>query len=209
MINFQKKYNELLDIEKEIFVTCCDKLRNNSFIVREKNNTSKELYDFIIKNKELFEYHFELENYIIEEDIGCIGIIKKDNSKQNFCLELKLKESIILFCLMSICDREMKKNPGKNIINITSVDLYTELMKIGHENDYTKPNLINILKIFKKHNLIDFQELDEEEIGINLYPSLRLCLNDNDLEMFLEDAMNKYNIVLDDEKEKDTNEEDN
>ena len=84
-------------IQKDKFKLAANKLLNNCFIIKKKDDTRND-YIFIIQNKDLFNEYFDLLGYRIEinEMHGVVALTSQQGTGR---LRLKKIESILLLIL--------------------------------------------------------------------------------------------------------------
>jgi hypothetical protein len=81
-------------VQKEKFRIAANKLLNNCFIIKKKEDTRND-YIFIIQNKELFIEYFDLLGYKIEIN-DMHGVMELNSINGTGRLRLRKIESIIL-----------------------------------------------------------------------------------------------------------------
>ena len=113
-------------------------------------------------------------------------------------------ESIVLCCLWTLLSDRLHRGSLDKVIKITLSDLNMELEKYDFKKPFDKGPLDEILKLFRKFNLIGTSgEIGDEDFTIILYPSLQFSLNENEFVSFVKDAENRMKGINNDVLESD------
>lgn len=177
--------------QKEKFRTAANKLLNNCFIIKKKEDTRND-YIFIIQNKSLFTEYFELLGYKIEinENQGVIALININGTGR---LRLKKIESLILLILRLLYIEKRKElSLNEDVVVLTDeINQKYSMLKIEMKPYLEKTTLRDAIRLFKRYNIA--ANIDKDVIfsdaRIRIYPSVLFAVtNDNLNSMY--DAVN-------------------
>ena len=201
--------SEFTSSEKQFFQKCARKLLEKTFIVRDKDEENRKMFYFISKNSDFFTRYFSFMGFeiLVHKDSGVamLSNIVNENISSSVAVNrfrFKKIESIVLCCLWTLLSDRLHRGSLDKVIKITLSDLNMELEKYDFKKPFDKGPLDEILKLFRKFNLIGTSgEIGDEDFTIILYPSLQFSLNENEFVSFVKDAENRMkginNDVLD------------
>ncbi len=184
-------------IQKDKFRNAANKLLNNCFIIKKKENTRND-YIFIVQNKELFYEYFDLLGYKL--DINEIhGVISLNSIYGNGRIRLRKIESIILLIIRLIYI-EKRKELSLNedvVVLVDEIHQKYNMLKIDAKSNLDKTTLRDTIRLFKKYNLISNIDSDVTlwDARIKIYPSVLFAINNENItEMYdsINDKLNKY-----------------
>lgn len=165
-------YQEILkmnDKEKKEFTRIVNKLLKVNYLTKEKSS-DKEDYRFIENHFALFNAYFFFMDceLIIVSDLDCIALYNKTETNN---LRLRLNESIVLLILRLFYEERRK-----------SIS-YNEFLQRFHQTgrEIKKYELNKILLLFKRYNLIDF---DDKQI--TLFKTIEFAVNIDDINQIYE-----------------------
>lgn len=181
-----RMFEELMEstTQKEKFRTAANKLLNQCFLLRRREDTKKE-YIFVRQNQDLFIPFFDLLGYNLQinEDQGVIGIVNQFGTGR---LSLGKYESIFLL-ILRILYVEKRKELGTFSEEVTV--LMEEIReKYAMLRIRTKPILEKgmerqIIGLLRRYNLI--QNLDSDvsrsDARIVIYPSIIMAVSVEDI----------------------------
>lgn len=189
-------FNESIG-QKERFKIAANKLLNNSFVLKRKEETRND-YIFVIQNKSLFIEYFELLGYelIINETSGVITIINTTGTGR---LNLRKIESIILLILRLLyIEKKSEISLNEDVVVLADEihDKYN-MLKVESKPNIDKTSLREAVRIFKRYNLIKNLDTDvtKSDSRIIIYPSILFAItndNINNLYEELKDKLGKY-----------------
>lgn len=179
-------------VQKEKFKVAANKLLNNCFILKKKEDTRND-YIFIIQNKSLFIEYFDLLGYKIEiNDVQ--GVVALTSINGTGRLRLKKIESIILLILRLIYIEKCKEISLNEDVVVLSDEIHQKysMLKIEAKLNLDKTVFRDSIRLFKRYNIV--LNLDSDvtlsEARIKIYPSVLLALpNDNLTKLY--DAINE------------------
>ena len=191
--------SEFTSSEKQFFQKCARKLLEKTFIVRDKDEENRKMFYFISKNSDFFTRYFSFMGFeiLVHKDSGVamLSNIVNENISSSVAVNrfrLKKIESIVLCCLWTLLSDRLHRGSLDKVIKITLSDLNMELEKYDFKKPFDKGPLDEILKLFRKFNLIGTSgEIGDEDFTIILYPSLQFSLNENEFVSFVKDAENR------------------
>ena len=188
--------SEFTSSEKQFFQKCARKLLEKTFIVRDKDEENRKMFYFISKNSDFFTRYFSFMGFeiLVHKDSGVamLSNIVNENISSSVAVNrfrFKKIESIVLCCLWTLLSDRLHRGSLDKVIKITLSDLNMELEKYDFKKPFDKGPLDEILKLFRKFNLIGTSgEIGDEDFTIILYPSLQFSLNENEFVSFVKDA---------------------
>ena len=203
--------SEFTSSEKQLFQKCARKLLEKTFIVRDKDEENRKMFYFISKNSDFFTRYFTFMGFeiLVHKDSGVVmlsNIVNENISSSVAVNRFRFKkiESIVLCCLWTLLSDRLHRGSLDKVIKITLSDLNMELEKYDFKKPFDKGPLDEILKLFRKFNLIGTSgEIGDEDFTIILYPSLQFSLNENEFVSFVKDAEKKMKGINNDVLESD------
>lgn len=203
--------SEFTSSEKQLFQKCARKLLEKTFIVRDKDEENRKMFYFISKNSDFFTHYFSFMGFeiLVHKDSGVVmlsNIVNENVSSSVAVNRFRFKkiESIVLCCLWTLLSDRLHRGSLDKVIKITLSDLNMELEKYDFKKPFDKGPLDEILKLFRKFNLIGTSgEIGDEDFTIILYPSLQFSLNENEFVSFVKDAEKKMKGINNDVLESD------
>lgn len=179
-------FEELMEsaAQKERFRIAANKLLNQCFLLRKREDTKKE-YIFVRQNRELFLPFFDLLGYDlkINEDQGVIGIVNQFGTGR---LSLGKYESVFLL-ILRVLYVEKRKELGTFSEEVTVLmeeirEKYV-MLKIKAKPLLDKGAERHMISLFRKFNLI--QNLDgdvsQPDARIIIYPSIIMAVDVEDI----------------------------
>ena len=203
--------SEFTSSEKQLFQKCARKLLEKTFIVRDKDEENRKMFYFISKNSDFFTRYFSFMGFeiLVHKDSGVVmlsNIVNENVSSSVAVNRFRFKkiESIVLCCLWTLLSDRLHKGSLDKVIKITLSDLNMELEKYDFKKSFDKGPLDDILKLFRKFNLIGTSgEIGDEDFTIILYPSLQFALNESEFVSFVKDAEKRMKGINNDVLESD------
>lgn len=183
--------------QKEKFRVAANKLLNNCFIIKKREDTRND-YIFIIQNKNLFIEYFDLLGYKLEVN-DMQGVVALTSINGAGRLRLKKIESIILL-ILRLLYIEKRKELSLNeevVILIDEIHQKYNMLKIETKLNLDKTVLKDTIRLFKRYNLISTLDSDVtmSDARIKIYPSVLFAVpNDNLNTMYdaINEKLNKY-----------------
>lgn len=203
--------SEFTSSEKQFFQKCARKLLEKTFIVRDKDEENRKMFYFISKNSDFFTRYFSFMGFeiLVHKDSGVamLSNIVNENISSSVAVNrfrFRKIESIVLCCLWTLLSDRLHRGSLDKVIKITLSDLNMELEKYDFKKPFDKGPLDEILKLFRKFNLIGTSgEIGDEDFTIILYPSLQFSLNENEFVSFVKDAEKRMRGINNDVLESD------
>ena len=179
-------FEELIEsaAQKEKFRVAANKLLNQCFLLRKREDTKKE-YVFVRQNRELFIPFFDLLGYDlkINEDQGVIGIVNQFGTGR---LALGKYESVFLL-ILRILYVEKRKELGTFTEEVTVLmeeirEKYA-MLKIKSKPMLDKGNERHMTSLFRRYNLIRNLDGDisQPDARIIIYPSILMAVTVEDI----------------------------
>ncbi len=184
-------------VQKEKFRAAANKLLNNCFIIKKKEDT-RNAYIFIMQNKHLFIEYFDLLGYQLEINENQ-GVISLTNLNGTGRLRLKKIESIILLILRLLYIEKRKELSLTEDVVVLTDEIHQKysMLKIESKLNLDKTTLRDNLRLFKKYNIVANIDRDVSlsEARIKIYPSVLFAIpNDNLTGLYdaINDKLNQY-----------------
>lgn len=183
--------------EKEKFQKICRRLLKQTFIVREKDEESRQAYYFVSNKTEAFSDYFGYIGFdvIVDRDNGVVMLRSYNNISVNR-MALKKVESVVLCALWTLYADRIKSGSLKRALIVSITDIRQELEKYGLKNAIDKTMMAQTLNLFQRYNLIDVQgKIGEPNCLVRLYPSLQFALNNDEFTSFSETASKNMTTI--------------
>lgn len=184
-------------IQKEKFRIAANKLLNNCFIIKKKEDTRND-YIFIIQNKDLFIEYFDLIGYSIElnETHGVVALVSQHGTGR---LRLKKIESIILLILRLLYIEKRKELSLNEEVVVLTDEMHQKynMLKIEAKANLDKTTLRDTVRLFKRYNIVSNidNDITMSDARIRIYPSVLFAVpNDNLTSLYeaINEKLNKY-----------------
>lgn len=184
--------------QKEKFRIASNKLLNNCFLLKKKNNT-KDDYVFVVQNRELFLQYFELLGYklIINQEQGVIGLVNEFGTGR---LSLSKYESILLLiCRLLYIEKRKEIGVSSDDVVVLMDEIHDKynMLKIKAKPIMDKKMIRDGISLFRRYNLM--QNLDGDvtdyDCRILIYPSINMAItpdNINELHKNIESKLTQY-----------------
>lgn len=197
--------------QKEKFRVAANKLLNQCFLVKKKEDTKKD-YQFVRQNKELFIPYFELLGYDlkINEDQGVIALVNQTGTGR---LSLNKYDSILLLILRILyMDKRKELATFSEEVTVLMEEIRERyaLLKIKTKPTLDKQTEKHMVSLFRKYNLIQNLDTDvnQADARIIIYPSIIMAIPMESVNTYYEMTMGKLEEyakgVKDGESEEDT-----
>ncbi len=184
-------------IQKEKFRVAANKLLNNCFIVKKKEDTRND-YIFIIQNKDLFIEYFDLLGYRLEIN-DMQGVVALTSINGTGRLRLKKVESIVLLILRLLYIEKRKELSLNDEVVVLSDEIQQKynMLKIETKLNLDKTMLRDNIRLFKRYNLVANLDSDVtmSDARIRIFPSILFALPNDNLTIMYEainEKLNKY-----------------
>ena len=179
---------------KEKFRVAANKLLNQCFLLRKKEDTKKD-YVFVREYRELFTQYFDLLGYElrVNEDQGVIGIYNTFGTGR---LLLSKNESVLLLILRLLYlekRRELSSSYEEIVVLMEEIRERYEALALKTNPVMTKTMQRETVSLFKKYNVISNLDSDVTMDGarIIIYPSVMMAVSAEDINEFYEQSENK------------------
>ena len=190
---------------KEKFRIAANKLLNQCFLLKKRDDTKKE-YAFVRENREMFAEYFELLGYElkINEDQGVIGLT---NSFGTGRIELTKYDSILLLILRLLYvekRKELATSSEDVTVLMEEIREKYAMLKIKAKPMLDKGMERGLVRLFRRYNII--QNLDgdvsQADARIVIYPSVIMAVpveNINDYFEMTQKKLEEYAMNRDSE----------
>ena len=190
---------------KEKFRISANKLLNQCFLLKKREDTKKE-YAFVRENREMFAEYFDLLGYElkINEDQGVIGLT---NSFGTGRIELTKYDSILLLILRLLYiekRKELATSSEDVTVLMEEIREKYAMLKIKAKPLLDKGMERGMVRLFRKYNII--QNLDgdvnQADARIVIYPSVIMAVpveNINDYFEMTQKKLEEYAMNRDSE----------
>lgn len=175
-------FNESI-VQKEKFRNAANKLLNNCFIVKRKEETRND-YIFILQYRSYFEEYFDLLGYQlkINENSDVIGLINYNGTGR---LRLKKIESIILLIIRLLYIEKRNELGLIDDVIILSESIHEKysMLKIDSKMNIDKTSLKEAFRIFKRYNLVSpiDSDITKADARIIVYPSVLFAVSSDNI----------------------------
>lgn len=182
--------------QKEKFRVAANKLLNQCFFLKKREDTRKE-YIFVRQNRELFVPYFDLLGYDlkINEDQGVIGIVNRFGTGR---LSLGKYESIFLLILRLLYiekRKELATFSEEVTILMEEVREKYAMLKVKTRPMLDKSLERSMVSLFRRYNLI--QNLDSDvnqpDARLVIYPSIIMAVPVENINEYFEMTERKLN----------------
>jgi len=175
--------------QQQLFADTCNKLLSSGFIARDKKD-NKEQYYFLISYKNYFDEYFKIINYeiVLDREQGAVQLVQSDNKN---LLRLKKEESLILLILRILYHQNLVKTSINENVVITVDEIHNKYDSLDLKKKINKTDLIKVLRLYKKHNLIEpLGDITQSNTRVVIYPTILMAINTQQInEVF--DLVNK------------------
>ena len=180
-------------IQKEKFKIVANKLLNNCFIIKKKEDTRND-YIFIIQNKDLFNEYFDLLGYRLElnEMQGVVALTSQQGTGR---LRLKKIESILLLILRLLYIEKRKELSLNEEVVVLTDEIHQKyhMLKLEAKANLDKTTLRDTIRLFKKYNIVSNIDSDVtlSDARIRIYPSVLFAVPNDNLSSLYEAIIEK------------------
>ena len=182
--------------QKEKFRVAANKLLNQCFLLKKREDTRKE-YIFVRQNRELFVPYFDLLGYDlkINEDQGVIGIVNRFGTGR---LSLGKYESIFLLILRLLYiekRKELATFSEEVTVLMEEVREKYAMLKVKTRPMLDKGSERSMVSLFRRYNLI--QNLDSDvnqpDARLVIYPAIIMAVPVENINEYFEMTERKLN----------------
>ncbi len=184
-------------VQKEKFRVAANKLLNNCFIIKKKEDTRND-YIFILQNKALFVEYFDLLGYKININENQ-GVVALTNINGTGRLRLKKVESILLLILRLLYIEKRKELSLTEDVVVLTDEMHQKysMLKIEAKLNLDKTTLRDTIRLFKRYNIVTNIDRDVtmSDARIKIYPSVLFAIpNENLNSMYdaINEKLNQY-----------------
>ena len=195
--------------EKEKFRQVANKLLNQIFILRKKEDTKNDYY--YIRDKKNFPAFKEFFSYLgyeitVNEDFGVVALESSFGTNR---LGLNKINSILLliFRLLYIeKKKDLTLSGDEVVVNMEEVRSKIRMFEVNNKKLLPKGIEKESIQLFKRYNLIKTLDVDITDAGgrLLIYPSILFALTNKDLNVVYDatqQKLNEYNQGQEDEQE--------
>ena len=183
-MTIEEYWDDMTASDKQVFQRTCRSLLKQTFAVRDKDDDSRRLYNFIARNESFFSDYFRYMGFTIQVDReNGVAMLQNysehdtDVVKTNH-LRLRKVDSIILCALWTLYTDRLRSGSLSRTYQITIADLSFTLEKYGYQGNLDKTTLSGSLNLLSRYNLIHVEgQIGDVDCVIVLYPSLQFALD--------------------------------
>lgn len=198
-MSFQENYDRFNDKEKQMFSNICNQLLSCTFLSKEKKDT-KDAYYFVLNYKKIFDEYFEVMGWevILSTENGAIQLLNRQNKN---ILRLKKNESIILIILRILYQEKITSYTDSGNSVVVKVDeIHQKYEALKYKKKIFKTDLVQILRMFKRFNLIEPQgDVTKSHCDVIIFPTILLAVNNYNIEVLYE-LLQNYDGGIDNEE---------
>ena len=170
--------------EKEKFRIAANKLLNQCFLLKKKEDTRKE-YIYVRENIEIFKLYFDMIGYglRINEDQGVVALYSDYDTGR---LQLTKMESIFLLILRLLYiekRKEISSSYEEVIVLIEEIREKYSLLKIKAKPNMDKGTEKSMVSLFRRYNIIRNVDSDvnQADTRVIIYPSVLMAVTIDDI----------------------------
>lgn len=175
--------------EKERFRVAANKLLNQCFLLKKKEDTRKE-YIYVRENKELFKIYFDTIGYSIRinEDQGVIALSSDYDTGR---MQFNKMESIFLLIIRLLYiekRKEITSSYEEVIVLMEEIREKYALLKIKNKANMDKGTEKRMVSLFRRYNIIRNidSDVNQADCRLIIYPSVLMALTVDDINDFYE-----------------------
>lgn len=171
-----ENFEELNSGQKNMFAKTCLRLLQTGFLARDKRD-NKDMYYFLISYKKYFDEYFAIMNYEInlDRENGAAQLVHQDNSN---VLRLNKEETVILLILRILYHQHLSDTSINDNIIISINELHEYYDSLELKKKINKTDLVNILRMYKKYNIIEpIGDITKSNSKILIFPTVLLAIN--------------------------------
>ncbi len=175
-MNYLEIYDKFNEKERLMFSNVCNQLLNNCFLCKDKKE-NREAFYFVLNYKMLFDDYFKMINWELtfNHEIGAIQLINEHNKN---LVKLKKNESIILLILRILYQEQVTSFTQSNNVTVKVDDIHQKYENLEFKKKIYKTDLVAILRLFKKFNLIDpLGDVTKGNCQVIVYPTILLAVS--------------------------------
>lgn len=202
--------NELGSMSKEKFRTTANKLLNQCYLLKKRDDTRMD-YLYVLQNKAVFSSFFDLLGYVlkIDETQGVIGLSSNEKSCR---LKLKKYHSICLLILRLLyAEARNKLSLSEDVVvTIEQIQEKYSLLQIRQKPILDRTILMETFSFLQKYNIIDKLDSDvtNPDTRIKIYPSVLFAVPTENINTVYESTMDKLKKYAGGDPEDEENNED-
>lgn len=192
MASIEEYWDNLTQSDKIIFQRAGRYLLKQTFIVRDKDDGSRKLYNFVSRNADFFIEYYRYIGFevLVDRENGVamlsnIGAQDDSDPVQTNHLRLRKIDTIILCALWTLYADRMREGRLSRSILVSVADLSFALEKFGYKEQLDKTTLRDTLTTLARYNLVHVEgNIGDVDCLIVLYPSMQFALNKEEFQKF-------------------------
>lgn len=198
-MTIEEYWDNITQNEKMFFQRACRYLLKQTFVVRDKDENSRKLYNFISRNADFFTEYFAYIGFeiLVDREDG-VAMLSNQGSRddsedvQTNHLRLRMIDSVILCALWTLYANRMREGKLSRTYQVSISDLSFALEKFGYKEKMDKTTLRETLTVLARYNLIHVEgNIGEPDCLIVLYPSLQFALNKEEFQKLAEESASR------------------
>lgn len=189
---FNDIYKTYNDTKKDLFSKIVNRLLNESYLIKYKNEDEEDYFKCLDLFDALKEYLSIIDYDInIDKDIGIIYVTNIENKNR---LHINKFETVLILLLRVRYYKEGKKSSLSNIVSISFNDLKNEVKKTNiYKEEKSVSEYLEALKNLKKYKIITYNKIKDFSLDtqIFIYPSILYVVDSSSIES-LNEILNKF-----------------
>lgn len=181
-----EKFNESVS-QKEKFRIAANKLLNQCFLLKKKEDTKKE-YVFVRENMESFREFFDFLGYSIKEnqDMGVIALVGEFETGRLALTKLESIELLLLRLLYIEKRKEISNSYNDVIVIMEEIREKYNLLRIKSKPYMDKGMERHMISLFRKYNIVKNLDSDvnQADTRIIIYPSVIMAATVDDIDAY-------------------------
>ena len=170
--------------QREKFRVAANKLLNQCFLLKKKEDTRKE-YIFVRENKELFAEYFDLLGYQvkIDEDQGVVALTSEFETGRVQFTKLESMELLILRLLYLEKRKELSSSYEDVTVLMEEIREKYAVLKVKSKPVMDKGMEKHMISLFRKYNILKNLDSDVNlaDARIVIYPSVLMAVTADDI----------------------------
>ncbi len=170
--------------QREKFRVAANKLLNQCFLLKKKEDTRKE-YIFVRENKELFAEYFDLLGYQvkIDEDQGVVALTSEFETGRVQFTKLESMELLILRLLYIEKRKELSSSYEDVTVLMEEIREKYAVLKVKSKPVMDKGMEKHMISLFRKYNILKNLDADVNlaDARIVIYPSVLMAVTADDI----------------------------
>ncbi len=177
--NFIYEYGQFNTTDKNLFSRVCNKLLNETFLVKSKE-TDKNDYYFVIENFKLINDYLNYIEYECVKDES-LGVIRLTSIVDRNKVKFKKFDTVLILVLRLLYYKQSKttSNIDKIYTTLEEVDFEMKSTQIFDAEKRYDKNYEDSLRNLKKYKIVDYFDKFSMEMTIEILPTILLVIENS------------------------------